>query len=201
MNRPSTVMNPPEPSASPGPASRTVAVTLLPEEIHEKHTGTGAAGGSIEDTAAPLKRTGVADGFLFVEDDLIRSVLDLTRELQALGIIEIYRQPSGADYYRIVKKTLPRGVPKQLKAELADRIAAIFRRRRTTLWSAEEIKAYRALVIDPNDLAVIEQYYASEAGKEKSYCRTTLLTFLRHYPGEVDRARRWKETSGRRHCY
>lgn len=131
---------------------------------------------------------------------MIRSVLDLTRELERLGVIEIVPQPGGGDCYRIIGKAshfrhrLPAG-------ELAKRAGAIFRRKRTTVWSTEEWKAYRQLMIDPEDLRLVEEYYASEAGKENSYCRTTLLTFLRHYPGEVDRARRWKEASGRRHCY
>jgi len=50
-------------------------------------------------------------------------------------------------------------------------------------------------------LALVEAYYKSEAKKPESYCRTRLLTFLRHYPGEVDRARRWHQNSTRKHCY
>ena len=144
----------------------------------------------------------VADGFLFPPDDLIRSVLDLTLELEKLGVIEIYIQPNGAHFYRIVSQSKPTLVPKQIMGDdIARRVGAIFRRKGSTLWSAEEIKAFRALAIDPDDLAVVEEHYKSEAKKSDGYCRTSLLTFLRHFPGEVDRAKRWKENSPRRHSY
>jgi hypothetical protein len=144
----------------------------------------------------------MADGFLFPPDDLIRSVLDLTHELERLGVIEIHRMPSGADAYRIISREPPRQpVPKQIPGEITRRLGAIFRRRGSTLWSAEEIKAFQALVVDPDDLAVVEEWYKSEAKKPENYCRTSLLTFLRYYPGEVDRAKRWKETSARKHSY
>ena len=109
---------------------------------------------------------------------------------------------NGADCYRIIDpKDAPRGVPKQPKGEMKDRVGAIFFRRPTTMWNADEIKAFRALTFDPAELTLVEEFYRSEAGKEGSYTRTSLLTFLRHYPGEVDRAKRWKENSRKKHCY
>lgn len=171
---------------SPSPVSETAGHSAL---FHEK-TGTDPTG-----------------DFFFTgeeKDGLIRSILDLTHELVALGIIEIYTQPNGADFYRIIAKTPPSRVPKQPKGEIKIRLGAIFKRRPTTLWNAEEIKAFNALAIelaDPEDLKVVEEYYRSEAKKEENYCRTSLLTFLRHYSGEVDKARRWKENSSRRHSY
>jgi hypothetical protein len=73
--------------------------------------------------------------------------------------------------------------------------------KRQTLWSLDEAEGSVRWGIDPEDLKVVEEYYKSEAGKENSFCRTSLLTLLRHFSGEVDRARRWKENSSRRHCY
>ncbi len=145
----------------------------------------------------------MAGGFLFPPEDLILSVLDLTRELERRGVIEIYTLANGAHAYRIVddsgaRQTSP---PKQLKGEFAQRIGAIFRRRAKTAWSAEEIKAFRQLVIHPDDLAVVEEYYKSESKKPDNFCRTSVLTFLRYYPGEVDKALRWKANAPRRHCY
>ena len=178
MNPSSGIMNS-QPSASPRSAEDSVV-----GRIHEK------------------AETGAADGFLFPPDDLIRSVLDLTLELEKLGVIEIYIQPSGAHFYRILNQKRPTLVPRQIVGdETARRVGAIFRRKSSTLWGADEIKAFRALAIDPGDLAVVEEYYKSEAKKPEGYCRTSLLTFLRHFPGEVDRARRWKENSPRKHCY
>ena len=145
--------------------------------------------------------TGSADGFLFPPDDLICSVLDLTHELEKLGVIEIHRQPSGAEFYRIIDKLAKPSRARQPTGDTARRLGAIFRRKGSTLWNLEEIKAFGALTIDSDDLAVVEEYYKSESKKEQNYCRTSLLTFLRHYPGEVDRARRWKENMPRRHSY
>ena len=146
--------------------------------------------------------TGAAEGLLFPPEDLIFSVFDLTQELERRGVIEIYQLVSGADAYRIVEEEKRPVFPKQLRAKLAQRIGDIFKRRHSTLWSVDEIKAFKAIpVFDDGDLSVVEEYYRNEAAKENSYCRTSLLTFLRHYPGEVDRARRWKENSRKRHCY
>jgi hypothetical protein len=76
----------------------------------------------------------------------------------------------------------------------AKRIAALYRRRETTKWTAKEIKAFRYLLpIDPDDLQVVEQYYRAESRKRDNYCRRDLLTFLNNFPGEVDRARLWLE--------
>jgi hypothetical protein len=183
------MLTPKPPPPNPSPAETAIGDTCV-ELFHEKKAGTEKAG-----------------GFLFVDEEssqeggLIRSILDLTRELAKLGVIEVYPQPNGAEYYRIVRKTPPSRVPKQPKGELKTRLGAIFKRRPTTLWGTEEIKAFAALVIDPEDLQVVEEYYKSEAKKEDSYCRTSLLTLLRHWSGEVDKARRWKETSARRHSY
>jgi hypothetical protein len=140
---------------------------------------------------------------LFQEDDLIRSVLDLTRQLAALGIIEVYLQPSGAEFYRIVAPRKSRfGARQNASGELARRVGAIFGRKANSLWAKDEIEAFKAIKdFDLDELALVETYYRSEAKKENSYCRTALLTFLRHYPGEVDRARRWKQNFSRRHCY
>ena len=170
-----------QPLASPGTAD--VTATSTARQNHEK------------------AETGSASGFLFPPEDLIRSVLDLTRELEALGIIEIHVQPNGAHFYRIVDKLSKPSRARQPTGDIARRLGAIFRRKGSTLWSTEEIKAFKTLTIDPDDLAVVEEYYKSETKKEQSYCRTSLLTFLRHYPGEIDRARRWKENMPRRHSY
>jgi hypothetical protein len=138
---------------------------------------------------------------LFAPEGWILSVLDLTRELERLGVIEITELPTGADAYRILDSEAVRKVPRQPVGEFKQRVGAIFKRRSATLWSSEEIKAFKALEIEAGDLELVEAYYRSEVGKEGSYTRTSLLTFLRHYPGEVDRARRWKEASLRKHCY
>jgi hypothetical protein len=175
-----------QPSADP----RSVLVISSQQEVRNKVEKKNTA------------ETGPAEGSLFPPEDLIRSVLDLTKELERMGVIEITQLPSGADAYRILETSTDRKrPPRQLRGELVRRVGAIFRRRHSTLWSSEEIKAFKLLSIDPEDLDVVEEYYRVQAGKENSICRTSLLTFLRHFSGEVDRARRWKEVSNQRRSY
>ena len=151
--------------------------------------------------------TDPAGDFIFVveekpvKDGLIRSILDLTRELAALGIIEIHTQPNGADFYRIIAKKSRFKVKNSPTGELAARVGAIFGRKKTTLWSKEEIETFKGITFDLEDLALVEAYYRSETKKADNYCRRNLSTFLHNYPGEIDRARRWKENSARRHSY
>jgi hypothetical protein len=103
-------------AASPRSVDETVATTA---DLHEKHTETGAA-----------------DGFLFAPEDLICSVLDLTRELEKLGVIEIspptaFRLP----HYRPDKFSRADGRPVKLWIGWARSVPG------STLWSTEEINA------------------------------------------------------------
>lgn len=174
-----------QPSASSRTAQATASITAAEPEETE---------------------TSMAEGLLFPEDGaLIRSVLDLTRTLESLRIIEIVKdKETGADFYRILKRPLRVGTRNM--SVLARRVGAIFGRRPSTLWTKEETEAFKAIRFELTefnlaDLELVEAYYKSEAKKPDNYCRRTLLTFLRHYPGEVDRARRWKDNSNRRHSY
>jgi hypothetical protein len=75
------------------------------------------------------------------------------------------------------------------------RLAAIFNRKPATPWSSDEIKAYSetATSITDDEMAMVERYYKACRKKDKNICRTVLLRLLRHWPGEVDRARDWCE--------
>jgi len=79
----------------------------------------------------------------------------------------------------------------------ADRIAAIFKRRKNTPWSEKEVKAWKKLTkksaFDDDELTMVERYYAEARRKADNYCRRDLYTFLNNYAGEVDRARTWCE--------
>ena len=79
-------------------------------------------------------------------------------------------------------------------SEQQRRLAAIFNRRPTTVWSAKELGAFnRAQPIDDNELALIEQRYQAERLKSDSTCRHDLQTLLNNFPSEVDRAIRWEK--------
>jgi len=75
-----------------------------------------------------------------------------------------------------------------------DRIGAILGRKPSTKWTTEEDKAFAAIMpVDDDELAMVERFYKSERKKKDSYCRTNVLRLLRHWPGEVDKARIWCE--------
>lgn len=81
------------------------------------------------------------------------------------------------------------------ESDAAKRLATLFRRRHTTPWTKDEIAAFLAIgPIDPDDLTVIEAYYARERAKGDhrdtgGVHRRDLKTFLNNYAGELDRAR------------
>jgi len=86
----------------------------------------------------------------------------------------------------------PSKPPKNLPTtEPAKRIAALFRRRETTLWSDGEVKAFKKIgPIEIADLELIETYYAAERAKgDDGRHRRDLSTFLNNFAGELDRAR------------
>ena len=85
-----------------------------------------------------------------------------------------------------------------LVSNQADRIAALFKRQKTTPWSEKEVKSWKKLMkfrpyLDEDELTMVERYYKEARKKSDNYCRRDLLTFLNNYPGEVDRARSWCE--------
>lgn len=80
---------------------------------------------------------------------------------------------------------------------------ALFNRRPTTAWSADELKAFRAAGLDRMSAeqfsaeasAVVAFYQAeiSESLARKFWRRTEMIRVLRHWPSEVDRAGKWAE--------
>ena len=77
-------------------------------------------------------------------------------------------------------------------SENSKRVATMFHRRLTTAWSVKEKKAFMDLgTISAEDMAIMEEYYGALIPKD-DYRRHDLLTCLNNWPGEVDRARKWK---------
>lgn len=80
--------------------------------------------------------------------------------------------------------------------ESMKRFNRLFQRRDTTVWSAKEIKALRAIEpISDDDMRELEYYYTMSMPKEKDYRRRDLLTLLNNFNGEVDRAKNLKAPS------
>lgn len=71
------------------------------------------------------------------------------------------------------------------------RICGIMKRKLTTRWSEDEYKLYRQLkVIPEEDMVAVEEYYKTD--EEGKWHRKSMTTFLKHFSGEVDKARNWK---------
>lgn len=82
-------------------------------------------------------------------------------------------------------------------------VCKLYSRRTTTEWSDEEIAAYRKLTPpQPDEMAMIEAYYKAERakgdGEKGGIWRRDILRFLRHFQGELDRARAHHEQSQRK---
>jgi len=66
-------------------------------------------------------------------------------------------------------------------------------RRASTKWSKEEVDLYKPILpIHPDDLALLTEFYAAEIPKEVDYRRTSMVTLLKHWNGELDKARAWR---------
>ena len=75
------------------------------------------------------------------------------------------------------------------------RIGKLLGRRESTKWDADELKAHKAITpIDEDDLRMMEEFYSAVIPKPDDFRRTTMLTLLRHWNGEVDKARAFKFT-------
>lgn len=96
------------------------------------------------------------------------------------------------------EKGISDGKPSDLlpTSPTAKRVAAIFHRRPTTAWSAKEKQSYQDIGTIPEDeLALMEEFYAAEIPASEDFRRHNLATALNNWPGELDKARRWKAQS------
>jgi len=83
---------------------------------------------------------------------------------------------------------------------LAKAIATLFHRDLGKPWSDIEIVAFRAATrggMDEGAVAEVAGFYERERKKPDHYCRTSILTFLRHFGGELDKARADKPKVGK----
>ena len=74
---------------------------------------------------------------------------------------------------------------------IAIRLSILFERKPTSIWDWDEIRAFNAIgPISEEDLNLLERYYAKERTKgPDGIQRRSLLVCLRHFPGELDKAR------------
>jgi len=96
-----------------------------------------------------------------------------------------------------VAKPKPDNLP---TSALAKAIATLFHRDLGKPWSDIEIVAFRAATrggMDEGAVAEVAGFYERERKKPDHYCRTSILTFLRHFGGELDKARADKPKVGK----
>lgn len=77
------------------------------------------------------------------------------------------------------------------------RIGLFLKRRPETDWQENEIKAFKAISFDPEEVSIVEAFYkAPERDKEPLFRRTGMLALLNNWNGEVDKARAWAKRNG-----
>lgn len=78
---------------------------------------------------------------------------------------------------------------------LMERVGGWFRRRPGTLWTEEEARLLHEAVGNTppaEDIDLMERYYKADIPRDTDYRRRDLATLLRHWSGELDRARGWQ---------
>lgn len=82
--------------------------------------------------------------------------------------------------------------------ETQRRLNRFFKRRDSTKWSKVEEAELKALEpISGDDLATVERYYLAKHPPQSDYRRRDMITLLRNWNGELDRARQFKPAT----CY
>ncbi len=91
----------------------------------------------------------------------------------------------------------PAEQPEPLRNRLLT-VGALLRRQSDTIWTAEELEAFKASGLEKltdadfeNQVAPLTAYYGAAIPRENDFRRRDVLRLLRHWPGELDRARAW----------
>ena len=71
-------------------------------------------------------------------------------------------------------------------------------RRDSTKWDQDELKAFKAIDFTEDEISLVEDFYRfTERDREPLFRRTSLVTLLRHWNGEVAKANAWAAKYGR----
>ena len=72
-------------------------------------------------------------------------------------------------------------------------VGKLLGRRESTKWSTDELKLLKAIgEIHADDLSLMQAFYDADIPKETDYRRTTVARLLKHWNGEIDKARAFK---------
>lgn len=78
-------------------------------------------------------------------------------------------------------------------SEAAKAVATLFHRSHDKEWADEEIVAFKKAVktglLTLENMKIVTAFYLRERKQEKHFCRTSILTFCRHFGTELDKAR------------
>lgn len=104
----------------------------------------------------------------------------------------------GAESVTIAEKEVDASTPEKKPdtiptSPVAKAVADLFGRKHSTEWADEEIEAYKRAVkstlLTLENVTLVAKFYKTERKKEDNYCRTSILTFCRHFGTELDKAR------------
>jgi hypothetical protein len=134
-----------------------------------------------------------------------RYTIHATGQPGAKGRIRTALKLMGFDGVRIeeaeVDATVAKPKPDNLPTSpLAKAVAKLFHRDESKPWADAEIAAFRAAAkcgMDLASMAEVATFYERERKKPDHYCRTSILRFLKHFPGELDKARADKPKAGK----
>jgi len=74
-------------------------------------------------------------------------------------------------------------------------VGQLLGRRESTQWNTEEIRLLKSLgIIHPDDMALMQDFYGADIPKDDDRRRTTIERLLKHWNGELDKARAYKQS-------
>lgn len=75
-------------------------------------------------------------------------------------------------------------------------VGKLLGRRESTKWTSEELKLLKAIKpIHPDDLELMQRFYSATIPKQDDFRRTSLERLLKHWNGELDKARIFNATN------
>jgi hypothetical protein len=117
--------------------------------------------------------------------------------LKLMGFNSIRIEEATIDESSTFKESKPDNLP---TSNLAKSVATLFHRQPDKPWADLEIAAFKAAIkggMDESAMIEVMSFYDRERKKADHYCRTSILTFLRNFGGELDKARADKPRVGK----
>ena len=78
------------------------------------------------------------------------------------------------------------------KEPLMDEVGALLGRSKASKWTLQELQAFLGVSPSKDELDALQPYYSAIIDKGEDYRRTSILTLLNNWSGEMDKARAFK---------